>query len=189
MSTTPASSSGAAAGSVGTVDTQFLELPAPLKLDCGKELHPVRIAYETYGKLSPARDNVILVCHALSGDAHAAGFAAKPAESSTRPASRADERAPAPRQPGLVGRHDRPGEALTQPAAVVGTNLLGGCRGTTGPDVDEPGNGPTPRSRHAVADMVRAARLMDEIGIRRLRRGGGVARRLTLGWAVTSATT
>jgi homoserine O-acetyltransferase len=51
----------AARGSVGTVDTQFLDLPNPLALDCGRVLHPVRIAYETYGTLSPARDNVILV--------------------------------------------------------------------------------------------------------------------------------
>ena len=73
---TPASKT--AAGSVGTVETQFLDLPEPLVLDCGRTLHPVRIAYETYGTLSPARDNVILVCHALSGDAHAAGFAKTP---------------------------------------------------------------------------------------------------------------
>ena len=63
-----------AAGSVGTVETQYLDLPQPLELDCGRSLHPIRIAYETYGTLSPAGDNVILVCHALSGDAHAAGF-------------------------------------------------------------------------------------------------------------------
>ena len=79
---TPASK--AAAGSVGTVETQFLDLPQPLALDCGRTLHPVRIAYETYGTLSPARDNVILVCHALSGDAHAAGFAKTPPPESTR---------------------------------------------------------------------------------------------------------
>ena len=64
----------AAPGSVGAVETQFLDLPNPVRLDCGQELHPVRVAYETYGTLSPRRDNVILVCHALSGDAHAAGF-------------------------------------------------------------------------------------------------------------------
>ena len=64
-----------AAGSVGTAETQFLDLPTPVRLDCGRDLHPVRVAYETYGALSPRRDNVILVCHALSGDAHAAGFA------------------------------------------------------------------------------------------------------------------
>ena len=63
-----------AAGSVGTVETQYLDLPEPVRLDCGRELYPVRVAYETYGTLSPRRDNVILVCHALSGDAHAAGL-------------------------------------------------------------------------------------------------------------------
>ena len=65
-----------APGSVGAVDTQYLDLPDPLPLDCGAALDRVRIAYETYGVLSPARDNVILVCHALSGDAHAAGSVA-----------------------------------------------------------------------------------------------------------------
>ena len=73
-----------AAGSVGTVETQYLDLPGPVRLDCGQELHPVRVAYETYGTLSPARDNVILVCHALSGDAHAAGVAVRPPVESTR---------------------------------------------------------------------------------------------------------
>ena len=56
-----------AAGSVGRVETQYLDLPEPVRLDCGRELHPIRVAYETYGTLSPRRDNVILVCHALSG--------------------------------------------------------------------------------------------------------------------------
>jgi homoserine O-acetyltransferase len=81
-----------AAGSVGTVATQFLDLPTPIQLDCGTALHPVRIAYETYGTLSPARDNVLLVCHALSGDAHAAGFAAVPPAESTRDGFGADDR-------------------------------------------------------------------------------------------------
>src|ERR1700678_202533 len=73
-----------AAGSVGTAETQYLDLPKPVRLDCGRDLHPIRVAYETYGTLSPRRDNVILVCHALSGDAHAAGFAKAPSEESTR---------------------------------------------------------------------------------------------------------
>ena len=67
-----------APGSVGVVDTQFLDLPAPIKLDCGRSLSPIRVAYETYGTLARDRDNVILVCHALSGDAHAAGIARTP---------------------------------------------------------------------------------------------------------------
>ena len=109
--TTPASKT--AAGSVGTVDTQFLDLPKPLALDCGRELHPIRIAYETYGTLSPARDNVILVCHALSGDAHAAGFATTPVAESTRDGFRAEERDAGTRpRPRLVGRHDRPRQGL-----------------------------------------------------------------------------
>src|SRR6476660_2922515 len=79
-------------GSVGTVETQHLDLPHPVRLDCGQELHPVRVAYETYGALSPQRDNVILVCHALSGDAHAAGFSEEVAEQSTRDGFGADDR-------------------------------------------------------------------------------------------------
>src|SRR5512139_439289 len=88
----PAPTSKTEVGSVGTVDTRFLDLPEPLPLDCGRELHAVRIAYETYGRLSAARDNVILVCHALSGDAHAAGYATGPTAESTRDGFGAEER-------------------------------------------------------------------------------------------------
>jgi hypothetical protein len=80
------------AGSVGNVETRFLDLPAPLSLDCGRELPSVRVAYETYGTLSPTRDNVILVCHALSGDAHAAGFSTTPAAAGTRDGFAAERR-------------------------------------------------------------------------------------------------
>src|SRR5216683_4754422 len=65
-------------GAVGTIHTQYVDLPEPLRLDSGKTLAPVRIAYETYGTQVPAKDNVILVCHALSGDAHAAGWSDDP---------------------------------------------------------------------------------------------------------------
>src|ERR1700744_6753684 len=88
----PEPASTLAAGSVGTVETQYLNLPEPVRLDCGQELHPVRVAYETYGSLSSQRDNVILVCHALSGDAHAAGFSATPAAESTRDGFAATDR-------------------------------------------------------------------------------------------------
>src|SRR5882757_8253302 len=81
-----------AAGSVGSVETRYLDLPEPVALDCGRELHPIRVAYETYGTLSPERDNVILVCHALSGDAHAAGFAKTAPEASTRDGFAAEDR-------------------------------------------------------------------------------------------------
>ena len=62
---------GTEPGSVGVVQTQYFDLPEPLPLESGATLAPVRLAYETYGVLAPTRDNAILVCHALSGDAHA----------------------------------------------------------------------------------------------------------------------
>src|SRR3984885_10567206 len=132
-----------AAGSVGTVETQYLDLPEPVRLDCGQELHPVRVAYETYGALSPQRDNVILVCHALSGDAHAAGFAKTPPEESTRDGFGAEDRdGAAPRGLGWWDGMIGPGKAFdTNRYFVVSTNLLGGCRGTTGPGTTDPTTG------------------------------------------------
>jgi homoserine O-acetyltransferase len=191
--TTPASKT--AAGSVGTVDTQFLDLPEPLALDCGRELDRVRIAYETYGTLSPARDNVILVCHALSGDAHAAGFTTAPAAAGTRDGFRADERDGAAGRAlgwwdGMIG----PGKAFdTDQFFVVSSNLLGGCRGTTGPSSSNPATGRPYGSDFpviTVADMVRAERaLLNELGIARLAAvaGGSLGGMQALEWAVRYA--
>ena len=187
-----APASNTAAGSVGTVDTQFLDLPQPLALDCGRQLHPIRIAYETYGTLSPGRDNVILVCHALSGDAHAAGFARVPAAESTRDGFRADERDGASGRglgwwDGMIG----PGKAFdTNRFFVVSSNLLGGCRGTTGPSSTNPATGRPYGSDFpviTVADMVRAERaFLNEIGITRLAAvaGGSLGGMQALEWAV-----
>ena len=181
-----------AAGSVGTVDTQFIELPAPLRLDCGRELPSVRVAYETYGTLSPARDNVILVCHALSGDAHAAGFSTQPVAGSTRDGFRADERDAGKGRglgwwDGMIG----PGKAFdTNRFFVVSSNLLGGCRGTTGPSSANPGTGRPYGSEFpviTVADMVRVERaLLDVLGITRLAAvaGGSLGGMQALEWAV-----
>jgi homoserine O-acetyltransferase len=186
------SASKAAAGSVGTVETQFLDLPRPLALDCGRELFPIRVAYETYGTLSPARDNVILVCHALSGDAHAAGFSAAPAAASTRDGFRADERDAGKGQglgwwDGMIG----PGKAFdTDRFFVVSTNLLGGCRGTTGPLSIDPATGRPYGSDFpviTVADMVRTERaFLKEIGITRLAAvaGGSLGGMQALEWAI-----
>jgi len=187
---TPASKT--AAGSVGTVATQFLDLPHPLALDCGRTLHPIRIAYETYGTLSPARDNVILVCHALSGDAHAAGFTTTPTAASTRDGFRADERdAGAGRGLGWWDGMIGPGKAFdTDHYFVVSTNLLGGCRGTTGPSSTDPATGRPYGSDFpviTVADMVRAERaFLNEIGITRLAAvaGGSLGGMQALEWAV-----
>lgn len=189
MSTPPSRS---AVGSVGTVDTQFIDLPAPLRLDCGRELPSVRIAYETYGTLSPAQDNVILVCHALSGDAHAAGFSTLPAAGSTRDGFRADERDVGRGRglgwwDGMIG----PGKAFdTDRFFVVSSNLLGGCRGTTGPSSTNPATGRAYGSEFpviTVADMVRVERaLLDVLGITRLAAvaGGSLGGMQALEWAV-----
>jgi homoserine O-acetyltransferase len=188
--TMPASKT--AVGSVGTVDTQFLDLPQPLALDCGRTLHPIRIAYETYGTLSPSRDNVILVCHALSGDAHAAGFTTTPAAESTRDGFRADERDAGSGRglgwwDGMIG----PGKAFdTDRFFVVSSNLLGGCRGTTGPSSTNPSTGRPYGSDFpviTVGDMVRAERaLLSELGIARLAAvaGGSLGGMQALEWAV-----
>jgi homoserine O-acetyltransferase len=186
------SASKAAAGSAGTIETQILALPKPLALDCGQTLHPVRVAYETYGTLSPARDNVVLVCHALSGDAHAAGFAKAPPAESTRDGFAAEDRDGASGKglgwwDGMIG----PGKAFdTDRYFVVSTNLLGGCRGTTGPSSINPATG-TPYGADfpviTVADMVRAERaFLDVIGIERLAAvaGGSLGGMQAFEWAI-----
>jgi len=181
-----------AAGSVGTVETEFLDLPKPLRLDCGRELHPIRIAYETYGTISAARDNVILVCHALSGDAHAAGFARRPPVESTRDGFGADDRDGTSGKglgwwDGMIG----PGKAFdTDRYYVVSTNLLGGCRGTTGPSSINPATGKPYGSDFpviTVADMVRTERaFLDALGIERLAAvaGGSLGGMQAFEWAI-----
>ena len=112
------------AGSVGIVDTQRIDLPHPLALDCGRRLHPVRIAYETYGTLSAARDNVILVCHALSGDQYVIG------------------RHPVTGRPGWWELMVGPGLPIdTNRFFVIGVNNLGSCFGSTGPMRVDPSTG------------------------------------------------
>lgn len=145
------------------VETQHLDLPEPLPLDCGRVLTNVRIAYETYGELAPNRDNVLLVCHALSGDAHAAGEtpgALSAGEVETTALGWWDA---------MIG----PGRAFdTDRFHVVSTNLIGGCRGSTGPASIDPDTGePYGRSFPAltVADLVRAQKaFLDALGVPRL---------------------
>jgi homoserine O-acetyltransferase/O-succinyltransferase len=181
------------AGSVGTVETRYLYLPNPVALDCGRELHPLRVAYETYGVLSAGRDNAILVCHALSGDAHAAGFSSDAVAESTRDGFGAEDRDGGTAKglgwwDGMIG----PGKAFdTDRYFVISTNLLGGCRGTTGPSSPNPATG---RAYGAdfpvvtVADMVRTERaFLDALGIERLAAvaGGSLGGMQAFEWAVT----
>jgi homoserine O-acetyltransferase len=182
-----------APGSVGTVETCFLDLPDPVPLDCGRELHPVRIAYETYGTLSPRRDNAILVCHALSGDAHAAGFSKQAAGQSTRDGFGAEDRDGEAGKglgwwDGMIG----PGKAFdTNRYFVISTNLLGGCRGTTGPSSPDPATGRPYGADFpviTVADMVRTERaFLDALGIERLAvvAGGSLGGMQGFEWAIS----
>ena len=148
-----------------------LRLEEPLRLARGGVLEQVEIVYETWGELSPARDNAILVCHALSGDSHAARH--DPED-----------------DPGwwevLVG----PGKPVdTDRFFVICANVLGGCRGSTGPNSPHPESGeiygadfPTV----TVADMVETQiALIDSLGIERLHAviGGSLGGHQVLQWA------
>jgi len=169
-----------APGSAGVFRTRYVDLPAPLALDCGRTLHDVRIAYEAYGTLAPKGDNVVLVCHALSGDAHAAGYSDDPEAPSAVDGFGADERGIRPRGGGL-GWWDGmigPGKAFdTDRYYVICTNLLGSCRGSTGPGSIDPATG-RPYALDfpvvTVADMVRAEeRALHVLGIDSLLAVGG----------------
>jgi homoserine O-acetyltransferase len=176
-------------GSVGTIRTQALDLPESLRLDSGKTLAVVRIAYETYGTLNPAKDNAILVCHALSGDAHAAGWSDDPTAPTTVDGVGAAERGKSGLGwwDGMIG----PGKAFdTDRYFVVCTNLIGSCRGSTGPMSVDPVTGRPYGATFpvvTVGDMVRAQRaFLRELGIGSLLAvsGGSLGGMQALEWAV-----
>jgi homoserine O-acetyltransferase/O-succinyltransferase len=174
---------------VGVVPTRTLDLLRPLPLDCGRALEPVRIAYETYGTLSPARDNAILVCHALSGDAHAAGWSDDPSTPSAVDGAGAGVRARGGLGwwDGMIG----PGKAFdTDRYFVVCTNLIGSCRGSSGPGSIDPATGRPYGATFPVVtvhDMVRAqAAFLDELGIDQLlaASGGSLGGMQAIEWAL-----
>ncbi len=150
---------------------QSVGLDAPLDLELGGHLNGVTVVYETYGQLNGARDNAVLICHAISGDSHVA---------------RHDEQD----DPGwwdiLVG----PGEPIdTERFFVICPNLLGGCRGTTGPGSNNPLTG-KPYGRDfptiTVGDMVQVQRrLLERLGIEQLLAvvGGSIGGHQALTWA------
>ena len=110
---------------VGRVETRFTTVAeCGLTLDCGRVLGPITVAWEQYGAVNRDRTNVVLVCHALSGGAHAAGW--------HEPGGKAGW------WDAMVG----PGRAFdTTRYCVVSTNVLGGCYGTTGPASVDPATG------------------------------------------------
>lgn len=137
------------------IETQFATFPA-LPLDGGATLRDVNVAYETCGTLNPNRTNAILILHALTGDAHASSSISK---DTGKPGW----------WPSMVG----PGLAFdTNRYFVVCSNVLGGCRGTTGPGSIDPATGEHYAMRFPVitiSDMVRLQKmLIDHLGIERL---------------------
>jgi homoserine O-acetyltransferase len=129
-----------------------LGIDKPLRLDCGVDLGPYRMAYQTYGTLNAAKSNTILICHALTGDQFVA------------------ETHPVTGKPGWWDTLVGPGKVL-DPARyfIICVNVLGGCMGSTGPLGCEPASSQPWNLRFpvvTVADMVRAqAALLDHLGI------------------------
>ena len=110
--------------SVGIVETKYLDIAEPIKLDSGEVLENVTVAYETYGELNKEKSNAILICHALTGDAHAAGW------------HKGDKKA------GWWEIVIGPGKALdSEKYFIICSNVLGGCKGTTGPSSINPKTG------------------------------------------------
>ncbi len=161
-----------------TVEAEFIvetqkALFAALALDCGVTLLHVDVAYETYGELNAARDNAILVLHAFSGDAHAAGISKETG------------------QPGWWAPMIGPGLAFdTNRYFVISSNVLGGCRGTTGPSSVDPNTGKRYGASFPVItinDMVRLQKmLIDRLGIGKLLAvaGGSMGGMQALAWTV-----
>jgi homoserine O-acetyltransferase len=155
------------------VETQFARFDS-LALDSGAVLAPVDVAYETYGELNASRSNAILILHAFSLDAHAAGV---------------------DRETGKPGWWDNmigPGKAFdTGKYFLICSNVLGGCRGTTGPSSINPATG-CPYALTfpviTIADMVRLQKmLVERLGIERLLAvaGGSMGGMQALEWAVS----
>lgn len=159
-------------GRYGRVTTQYAHFDG-ISLESGYYLSPLTVAYETYGTLSPPRDNAVLVLHALSGDAHAAG---------------ADESGRLGWWDAMIG----PGKGIdTNRYFVISSNCLGGCKGTTGPCSLNPASGrPYGRSfpRITIGDMVNVQKmLVGHLGIERLHCviGGSMGGMQALEWAVS----
>ena len=146
-----------------------------LALSSGEVIAPVTLAYETWGTLAATRNNVILICHALTGDSHAY-------DSDNPDDPRAGWWNP------LIG----PGRVFdTNSYFVVCANVLGGCYGSTGPTSLHPHDGLPYNMRFplvGINDIVRAQRaLLDQLGVRRLAMvaGGSIGGLQALEWAVT----
>jgi homoserine O-acetyltransferase len=152
----------------------FAHPPQEMELECGRSLGPLTLAYETYGRLNRERSNAVLVLHALTGDAHAAGNAEDQSHA-----------------PGWWEVMIGPGKGIdTNRYFVICSNVLGGCMGSTGPASTDPRTG-RPYALNfpmvTIGDMVRAQKkLIDHLGISRLLAviGGSMGGMQVLEWAV-----
>ena len=160
--------------SVGIVAPQTVTFGEPFGLECGQSLPGFELVYETYGQLNAARSNALLVCHALSGHHHAAGY-----------------HAPDDAKPGWWDAAIGPGKPIdTNRFFVVCLNNLGGCHGSTGPRSINPATG-TPWCpdfpQVTVRDWVRSqALLADHLGIDRwaVVAGGSLGGMQALQWSI-----
>jgi homoserine O-acetyltransferase len=143
-------------GSVGIVERQSVHFDETLHLRSGGALHPFTLAYEAYGTLNADRSNAILICHALSGDAHVAGYHTDDPDE----------------KPGWWDEAVGPGRMFdTDHFCVICSNVIGGCQGSTGPSSTAPDGKPYALRFPAITvpDMVEAQRhLLDHLGIDRL---------------------
>jgi homoserine O-acetyltransferase/O-succinyltransferase len=164
--------------SVGIVEKKFFSFadpPGEMPLDSGASLGPITLAYETYGRLNDAKSNAVLVCHALSGSSHAAGFY-----------SDADEE-----KPGWWDNMIGPGKAIdTDRYFVICPNIIGSCYGSTGPGSIDPATGKPYGLKFplfTIADIVRAEKkLMEYLGVPGLLAavGGSIGGMQALEWAI-----
>ncbi len=159
---------------VGLVTVQIEKFTTPLELDCGRSLLNYELVYETYGELNKQASNAVLICHALSGDHHAAGYY-----------SMQDKK------PGWWDTCIGPGKPIdTNHFFVVSLNNLGGCKGSTGPNTINPETGKPYGPDFpilTVRDWVKTqARLADVLGISQWAAviGGSLGGMQALQWAI-----
>ncbi len=161
--------------SVGLVTPQVARFDDPLALACGRSLASYELVYETYGTLNPSASNAVLICHALSGHHHAAGY-----------------HAATDRKPGWWDSCIGPGKPIdTNRFFVVSLNNLGGCNGSTGPSSLNPATGKPYGADFpvlTVEDWVHSqARLADRLGIGQWAAivGGSLGGMQALQWTIT----
>jgi len=163
--------------SVGLVEKKsytFAESPNEMMLECGEKLGPVTIAYETCGELNADKSNTVLICHALSGDSHVAGYYR---ENDSKP--------------GWWDIMVGPGKGIdTNKYFIVCSNILGSCMGSTGPSSHKPKT-VEPYGRDfpvvTIGDMVEAQKaLLDHMGIKKVLSviGGSIGGMQVLEWSV-----